>query len=118
MSKKQRILVDKIQKKEKLTFNGIQIWDTFVQVSPGDYIITVQDRNGNSWVKKTTAIQFKNKILENQEIVNDLREIIKRKPQSDEDKTIIKCIKEILSENKNLDFKKISFKIKSRNHKD
>jgi hypothetical protein len=107
MSKTQRILVDKIQRKEKLTFNGIQIWDTFVHVSQGDHIITIQDRNGNPWVKKTTAIQFKNKILENQEIVNDLREIIKRKSQSEEDRVIIKCIKKVLSENKNLDFEKI-----------
>ena len=99
MSKKQRLFINKIQNKEKLTFNGIQIWDTFVHVSPGDYIITIQDRNGNPWVKKTTAIQFKNKILENQEIVNDLREIIKRKPQSTEDKAIIKCLKEIITEN-------------------
>ncbi len=49
--------------------------------------------------------EIKQQILENQEIVNDILKIVKRKPQSDEDKTIIKVLREILSENKNLDFK-------------
>jgi len=49
--------------------------------------------------------EIKQQILENQEIVNDILKIVKRKPQSDEDKTIIKVLRKILSENKNLDFK-------------
>ena len=51
------------------------------------------------------AKQIKQQILENQEIVNDIIKIVKRKPHSDEDKAIIKVLREILSENKNLDFK-------------
>lgn len=38
-------------------------------------------------------------ILNWQAIVNDIQEISQRTPQSEEDKTIIKCLKEILSEN-------------------
>ena len=38
-------------------------------------------------------------ILNNQAIVNDIQEISQREPQSDEDKLIIKCLKEILLEN-------------------
>ena len=51
--------------------------------------------------------KIKQQILENQEIVNDILQIVKKKPQSDEDKTIIKVLIEILSENKSLDFKEI-----------
>ena len=52
--------------------------------------------------------EIKQQILENQEIVNYISEIVKRKPHSNEDKAIIKVFKEILSENKNLDFKEES----------
>ena len=38
-------------------------------------------------------------ILENQEIISDIKEIISRKEQSDENNVIIKCLKEILREN-------------------
>ena len=51
--------------------------------------------------------EIKQQILENQEIVNDIKEIVTRNPQTDEDKVIIKCLKEILFENKNLNFKEI-----------
>lgn len=51
--------------------------------------------------------KIKQHILENQEIINDIRSIIIKNPQSDEEKAIIKCLKEILFENKNLDFNKI-----------
>ncbi len=50
---------------------------------------------------------IKQHILENQEIVNDIIKIVKRKSHSDEDETIIKVFKEILPENKNLNFNKI-----------
>jgi len=106
MSKKLNT-VNNIQKKEKLTNEGVQIWDKFyVNISPENYIITVQDRNGNPWINKYTAIQVKKKILENESIVSDIKEIIQTNPQSDEDKAVIKVLKEILSENKNLDFNK------------
>ncbi len=42
---------------------------------------------------------IRQQILENQEIISDIKEIISRKGQSDEDKSIIKCLKEILREN-------------------
>jgi len=57
---------------------------------------------------KSSCNIIKQQILENQEIVNDIIKIAKRKPHSDEDKTIIKVLREILSENKNLDFKEES----------
>jgi len=50
--------------------------------------------------------KIKQHILENQEIVNDIRNIIIKNPHSDEEKVIIKCLKEILFENKNLNFNK------------
>ncbi len=56
---------------------------------------------------KSDCDKIKQHILENQEIVNDIIKIVKRKPHSDEDKTIIKVFKKNLSENKNLDFKEI-----------
>ena len=43
--------------------------------------------------------EIKQQVLENQEIVTDIQEILQRTPQSDEEKAIIKCLKEILSEN-------------------
>ncbi len=51
--------------------------------------------------------KIKQQILENQEIVNNIIKIVKRKLHSDEEKAIIKCLKEILFENKNLNFNKI-----------
>ena len=42
---------------------------------------------------------IRKQILENQKIVSDIKKIISRKGTSDEDKAIIKCLKEILREN-------------------
>ena len=80
-----------------------------------DYIHWYKDSGGPELFEliihgksKSNCEKIKQQILENQKIVNDILEIIKGKSQSDEDKSIILVLKEILSENKNLDFKEKS----------
>ena len=43
--------------------------------------------------------KIQQQILENQEIVHDIQEFVKRKPHTEEEKSINKCLKEILREN-------------------
>ena len=43
--------------------------------------------------------KIKQQILENQEVVHDIQEFVKRKPHTEEEKAINKCLKEILREN-------------------
>lgn len=84
----------------KLTAEDIHIVSTVV-----GYAVKFRSLEGLDiiWNEKQ-AKELKQQILENQEIVNDISEIVKRRPHSNEDKTIIKVLREILSENKNLDF--------------
>ena len=77
----------------KLTAKSFQIWEHDIEYfwNEGNRLIFKEIFDEDN----IKLDQRANQILENQEIVNDIIKIVKRKPQSDEDKTIIKVLREI-----------------------